>query len=67
MWLDRWLEQGKGLRHPAIAVCMKTIGNWRQEIINYHRCRWTNAAVEGRNNRMKAFQRRHYFTRNRAK
>lgn len=39
--------------------------NWRQEMIcNYHRLRFTNAAVEGRNNKIKAIQRRHYFTRN---
>lgn len=35
------------------------------DYMNYHASRWTNAAVEGRNNRMKAYQRRHYFTRNR--
>ena len=63
--LDQWIEQGEYIGHPAIEACLKTIRNWRQEIVNYHRCRWTNATVEGRNNRMKAFQRRHYFTRNR--
>ncbi|WP_244316358.1 transposase [Paenibacillus brasilensis] len=63
--LEHWLEQGERFQHPAISECLKTIRNWREEIINYHLCRWTNAVVEGRNNRMKAFQRRHYFTRNR--
>lgn len=65
--LDDWLKQGERLEHPAVSACLKTIRNWRQEIVNYHRCRWTNAAVEGKNNRMKAFQRRHYFTRNRVR
>ncbi|WP_223070554.1 ISL3 family transposase [Paenibacillus caui] len=65
IWLDSWLEQGERLEHPAVSACLRTIRNWRQEIVNYHCCRWTNATVEGRNNRMKAFQRRHYFTRNR--
>ncbi|MCM3337774.1 ISL3 family transposase [Paenibacillus sp. MER TA 81-3] len=64
-WLHHWLVQGKQIQHPAIMLCLKTIKNWKTEILNYHRCRWTNAAVEGRNNRIKAFQRRHYFTRNR--
>nr|WP_237691010.1 transposase [Paenibacillus caui] len=41
--------------------------NWKEEIVNYHQCRWTNATVEGRHNRIKAFQRRHYFTRNRTR
>ncbi|WP_306294932.1 transposase [Paenibacillus kribbensis] len=53
------------MQHPAVAACLKNMRNWRTEIVNYHRCRWTNATVEGRNNRMKAFQRRYYFTRNR--
>ncbi|MFB6367874.1 hypothetical protein ACFCP7_28370 [Paenibacillus elgii] len=35
--------------------------------MNYHPCRWTNATVEGRHNRIKAFQRRHDFTRNRSR
>ncbi|MFK4435524.1 ISL3 family transposase [Paenibacillus sp. RC21] len=64
-WLETWFVQGEQMQHPAIDACVKTIRNWRTEVVNYHRCRWTNAAVEGRNNRMKAFQRRHYFTRNR--
>lgn len=63
--MDHWLEEGERIQHPAVDASLKTIRNWRQEILNYHRCRWTNATVEGRNNRMKAFQRRHYFTRNR--
>jgi|HigsolmetaGSP11D_1036233.scaffolds.fasta_scaffold17050_2 transposase len=65
IWFDRWLEQGELLQHPAVAACIKTMRHWRTEIVHYHSCRWTNAAVEGRNNRMKAYQRRHYFTRNR--
>jgi transposase len=64
-WLDVWLRQGEQLQHSAVTACLQTIRNWRTEIVNYHRCRWTNAVVEGRNNRMKSFQRRHYFTRNR--
>ena len=35
------------------------------EITNYHQCRFTNAAVEGKNNKIKALQRRSYFLRNR--
>ncbi|UOF92887.1 transposase [Fodinisporobacter ferrooxydans] len=38
--------------------------NWKEEIVSYHLLRFTNAAVEGRNNKIKALQRRHYFTRN---
>jgi transposase len=62
---ERWCAQGNGINHPTVRSTLKTMGNWKDEIINYHRCRWTNATVEGRHNRIKAFQRRHYFTRNR--
>ncbi|TDQ39816.1 ISL3 family transposase [Aureibacillus halotolerans] len=60
----QWCEQGERIGHPAVTRALKTMHNWQEEIINYHRCRWTNATVEGRHNRIKAFQRRHYFTRN---
>lgn len=60
----RWLEQGEQIDHPAVQHCLKTMKNWREEICNYHHLRFTNAAVEGRNNKIKALQRRHYFTRN---
>lgn len=61
---DRWLVQGEHIDHVAVRSCLKTMKNWRQEICNYHHLRFTNAAVEGRNNKIKALQRRHYFTRN---
>jgi transposase len=61
----RWCKQGDKIIHEAVNSALKTMRNWQDEIINYHRCRWTNATVEGRHNRIKAYQRRHYFTRNR--
>jgi transposase len=61
----RWLQQGENIDHESVQSTLETMRNWQNEIINYHRCRWTNATVEGRHNRIKAYQRRHYFTRNR--
>ncbi|MFD1395797.1 transposase [Kroppenstedtia eburnea] len=61
VWFHRCLKQGEHLKHPAIVACLKTLRNWQTEIVNSYSCRWTNAAVERRNNRMKAYQ-RHYFT-----
>jgi len=61
---ERWLEYGYSIRIPEVDDALKTFKNWRQEIINYHSCRYTNAAVEGRNNKIKALQRRGYFNRN---
>lgn len=62
---SRWCQQGDLIDHVAVQSALQTMRNWEDEIVNYHRCRWTNATVEGRHNRIKAFQRRHYFTRNR--
>lgn len=62
---ERWCDKGGRIDHPAVRSTLKTMCNWNVEIANYHQCRWTNATVEGRHNRIKAFQRRHYFTRNR--
>lgn len=61
---ERWLIQGEAIEHPIVDTCLKTMRNWQEEICNYHQFRFTNAAVEGKNNKIKALQRRHYFTRN---
>ncbi|WHI59802.1 ISL3 family transposase [Mammaliicoccus lentus] len=63
--LKQWYQQGHRISHKAVESCIKTIQNWETEIINYHRLRFTNAVVEGRHNKIKALQRRHFFTRNR--
>lgn len=63
-WFERWYNDGKSIGLDVVDECLKTMSNWKEAIINYHRLRYTNAAVEGRNNRIKALQRRLYFTRN---
>lgn len=60
----RWLNLGDSIDHPAVQACLSTMKNWQKEICNYHQLRFTNAAVEGKNNLIKALQRRHFFTRN---
>lgn len=60
----QWLKQGAAIDHPAVRDCLKTMHNWAEEICNYHQLRFTNAAVEGKNNLIKSLQRRHFFTRN---
>ncbi|WP_246516461.1 ISL3 family transposase [Salicibibacter cibarius] len=62
--LQKWYKQGHAIQHQASEECLKTLKNWEKEIVNYHRLRYTNAVVEGRHNKIKALQRRHYFTRN---
>ena len=60
-----WLIKAKRLSIPELNKALITFENWENEIVNYHRHRFTNAAVEGKNNKIKALQRRCYFTRNR--
>ena len=61
---QHWLTQGQQMAHPQVQECVKTMHNWQEEICNYHQLRFTNAAVEGKNNLIKTLQRRHFFTRN---
>ncbi len=61
---QHWLSQGQEILHPKVQDCLQTMHNWQDEICNYHQLRFTNAAVEGKNNLIKALQRRHFFTRN---
>lgn len=61
-----WCRKGDSIHHLAVDLCLRTMRNWQTEIVNYHFCRFTNASVEGRHNKIKAYQRRHFFTRNRA-
>ncbi|GIO19562.1 hypothetical protein J18TS1_26620 [Oceanobacillus oncorhynchi subsp. incaldanensis] len=63
--LEQWYRQGDNIQHKTVKSCLRTIKNWETEVINYHRMRFTNAVVEGRHNKIKAIQRRHFFTRNR--
>jgi transposase len=61
----RWLAKGHLLNIIEIYNALKTFENWKDEIQNYHRCRFTNGIVEGRNAKIKALQRRRFFLRNR--
>lgn len=63
--LEKWIQHGESLGIPEVDEALKTFRNWKVEISNYHKCRFTNAAVEGKNNKIKALQRRSYFLRNR--
>ena len=60
----KWLLKAKRLSISELNQALITFENWEEEITNYHCHRFTNAAVEGRNNKIKAIQRRCYFTRN---
>jgi len=51
------VKQGEIIDYESVQSTLKTLRNWQNEIINYHHCRWTNATVEGRHNRIKTYQR----------
>lgn len=63
--LQRWIKTAEALKIPELNEALKPFKNWTVEISNYHKCRFTNAAVEGRNNKIKTLQRKCYFLRNR--
>jgi len=60
-----WIEVGKSYGIPELDKALKTFENWTTEMSNYHFYRFTNASVEGRNNRIKALMRRSYCLPNR--
>lgn len=47
--LIQWIARAKALNIPELTEALKPFENWTEEISNYHKCRYTNAAVEGRN------------------
>ena len=61
----KWLKFGQSLCIHEVTTALKTFKNWQEEIVNYHKCRFTNGIVEGRNAKIKALQRRHFFLHNR--
>lgn len=62
--LETWINYGYSLNNQSVSKCLRTINNWKHEIINYHYVGFTNGVVEGRNNKIKTIQRRSYFLRN---
>ena len=49
---------------PEFKELLHTLGNWREEILNYFDYRITNGFVEGKNNRIKTIKRMAYGYRN---
>ncbi len=49
---------------PEFKELLHTLGNWRQEILNYFDYPITNGFVEGKNNRIKTIKRMAYGYRN---
>lgn len=67
--LSKWEAALRGDGMPeylALFAQGSLLGSWRQEVLNYFDHRYTNAYVEGKNNRIKQLQRQAYGYRNRA-
>ena len=62
--LEKGIDHGERLGIPELDKDLKAFKNWKVEIANYHKCRFTNATVEGRKNKIKVLQRRYSFLRN---
>ena len=62
---ERLINKYKEKDILLINKSIKTLENWKDEIINYHKCRYTNAYVEGKHNKVKAMTRRYYCLPNR--
>lgn len=58
---EREVEAGGPMEHRKL---LKTLAEWREQILNYFRYRMTNGYLEGSNNRTKAIQRQAYGYRN---
>lgn len=50
--------------HPELKDLQKTFLNWKKEILNYFTHRFTNAFIEGLNNRIETLKRKHHGFRN---
>ena len=62
--LAAWLKQASGSGFKPFERTARTLGKWREEVLNFWRYPLTNAMVEGKHNRVKVLKRRAYGYRN---
>ena len=62
--LEAWLRDAGSSDLRPFARTARTLGKWREEVLNYWRYPLTNAMVEGKHNRVKVLKRRAYGYRN---
>lgn len=58
--LQYWCEWAETSGLPEMAEVVKTLRNWREEILNYFIWRYTNGFTEGKNNKIKLIKRQGY-------
>ena len=62
--LDAWLERVKAANLKALHAFARTLGNWRDRILNYFEGRHSNGFAEGVNLKIKLINRRAFGYRN---
>lgn len=62
--LAEWLQLAFDSPFPSFHPVAKTIGKWRQQILQYYKSPYTNGRAEGTNNKIKNIKRRAYGYRN---
>ena len=60
-----FIRKSRRLNIPELESALDTIEKWSIPISNYHVIRYTNAPIEGRNNKIKSLVRRGFFLSNR--
>ena len=56
-WLERWVKDVHFTNNPAWNKFLKTLGNWKEHILNYVASGLSNAATEGLNNLIRYMRR----------
>jgi transposase len=58
--LDRWQAKVEQSDLSCFDKFVRTLENWREEIVNYFKKRFSSGFVEGLNNKIKTIKRRCY-------
>jgi transposase len=58
--LHKWCAWAEASRLPEMSEAVKTLQNWKEEILNYFTWRYTNGFTEGKNNKIKVLKRQAY-------
>lgn len=63
-YLEKWVEEAQTFALPEFKDCVRALTNWKQSILNYYTTGYTNARIEGFNNKIKVIKRTAYGFRN---
>ena len=58
--VEEWQEKAQKINRKPIESFLKTLNNWKDEVLNFFHQRQTNAVVEGLNNTIRGIIRRSF-------